>query len=98
MKSARELAMEKTAKWVSKEGAGLSEEQKKRISEIEAEFRAKVAEAEIMQEQKIQKALSGDPLAVESAVQALGEEFRKDREKWEEKKNREIETVRAQKA
>ena len=44
MKSALELAMEKTEKLLSKQSAGLSDAQKKRIAEIEAECRAKVAE------------------------------------------------------
>ena len=95
MKSALELAMEKTAKLLSEDRASLSEEQKKRVAEIEAEFRAKVAEAEIMLEQKIRKAHAQDPLSAGSAIEALREELLKDKEAWEKKKNREIEKVKS---
>jgi hypothetical protein len=86
--------MERTAKLVSEESAGLSEEQKKKIADIEAEFRAKVAEGEIMLEQKVRKALSTDPGSAESLMEGLREEFLKDKEEWEAKKNRDIGKVR----
>ncbi|MFQ5693230.1 MAG: hypothetical protein ACE5IM_09330 [Nitrospinota bacterium] len=97
MKSARELAMEKTAKWASGDRAGLSDEQKKRIAEIEAEFRAKGAEAEIMLEQKIRQAWAGDPVSAEAEVESLREAFRREQEALEAKKRREIESVRGKK-
>jgi hypothetical protein len=94
MKSALELAMERTSKLVSEETAGLSEDQKKRIAEIEAEFRAKVAEAEIMLEQKIRGAQTGDPESTQALVDVLREEFGRDKESWEGKKTQEIEKVK----
>ncbi|MFQ5912730.1 MAG: hypothetical protein ACE5JS_06085 [Nitrospinota bacterium] len=98
MKSALELAMEKTTKFVSEDRADLSEEQKKRIGEIEGEFRAKVAEAEIMRKQKIREIHSEDPASAVSAAQTLREEFLKDKEAWESKKIQEIERVKGKKA
>lgn len=98
MKSALELAMEKTAKLVSREDAGLSEDQKKRIAQVEAEFRARVAEAEIMRDQKIRKARAGDPAEAAAAIQALQEGFLKDKEAWEAKRNREIAKVKGERS
>ena len=97
MKSAQELAMEKTEKLVTEKDAGLSEAQKKRIAELEAEFRAKVAESEIMLEDRMRKAASGDPVSAEAAVQALLEEHRRDKEAWETKKDRGIAGVKEKK-
>lgn len=97
MKSAQELAMEKTEKLVTEKDAGLSEAQKKRIAEFESEFRAKVAEAEIMLEDRMRKAASGDPASAEAAVQALLEEHRRDKEAWETKKDRGIAGVKGKK-
>ena len=94
MKSALELAMEKTEKLVSKQSTGLSDAQKKRIAEIEAECRAKVAEAEIMLEGKMRDAVSGDPASAEAAVLALREVHLKDKEAWAAKRDREIAGVK----
>jgi len=94
MKSALELAMEKTSKLVSEETAGLSDAQKGRIAEIEAEFRAKVAEGEIMLEQKIRQAQSGPPESVQARIETLREEFARDKEGWESKKKQEIQKIR----
>jgi hypothetical protein len=94
MKSALELAMEKTEKLLSKQSAGLSDAQKKRIAEIEAECRAKVAEAEIMLEGKMRDAVSGDPGSAEAAVLALREEHLRDKETWAAKRDREVAKVK----
>jgi hypothetical protein len=94
MKSALELAMEKTEKLVSKQSAGLSDAQKKRIAEIEAECRAKVAEAEIMLEGKMRDAASGDPGSAEAAVLALREDHLRDKETWAAKRDREVAKVK----
>ena len=94
MKSALELAMEKTEKLVSEESAGLSDAQKKRIAEIEAECRAKVAEAEIMLEGKMRDAVSADPESAEATVLALREEHLRDKETWAAKRDREVAKVK----
>ncbi len=94
MKSALELALEKTAKMISEEDSDLNDGQKKLISEIEAEFQAKVAEAEIMLEQKIKGIAASDPESSEVAIDGLREEFRKDKEGWESKREREITKVK----
>ncbi len=96
MKSALELAMEKTSRLVSEETAGLSDAQKKRIAEIEAECRAKIAEAEIMLDQKIRGAHAGDRESTQALVDSLREEFARDKESWEEKKNQEIRKVKGE--
>ncbi len=98
MKSALELAMEKTAKMVSQEDSELTESQKKRISGIEAEFQAKVAEAEIMLEQKIRGIDAADPELAEAVLESLGEEFRKEKESWASKRDREIAKVKGKKS
>ena len=98
MKSALELAMEKTAKMVSQEDSELTESQKRRISDIEAEFQAKVAEAEIMLEQKSRGIDAADPELAEAALESLREEFRKDKESWASKRAREITKVKGKKS
>ncbi|MBI4596696.1 MAG: hypothetical protein HY730_10050 [Candidatus Tectomicrobia bacterium] len=48
MKSAIELAMERSKRMSGGEEPSLSEEQKKEISEIRTKYKAKIAEAEIL--------------------------------------------------
>jgi hypothetical protein len=96
MKSAIDLALERTTRFKKDaKDAALPEEKRKRISEIEKEYQAKVAETEILLESRLKKVVQ--TLAPEEApiqIEALREEFQKDRESLNKKKVLEIEKVK----
>ena len=96
MKSAVELALERTARFKKEaEEAALPEEKRKRIAEIENEYRAKVAEAEILLEEKVKKALHTlPPKEARARIEARREEYRRERESLNRKKILEIERVK----
>jgi len=87
MKSALELAMEKSARLGGDKK--LSDAQKKEIAELRKIGEAKVAEAEIMSQKKMGEA-GGDP----AAAAALAEQLRRDKEKINEDTERKIARVR----
>jgi len=97
MKSAIELALERTARFKKEaEEAALPEEKRRRISEIEKEYQAKVAEAEILLEEKFKKALQTlPPEEAPIHIEALRETFQKERESLNKKKFLEIEKVKS---
>ena len=96
MKSAIELALERTTHFKKDaEKAALPKEKIKRISEIEKEYQAKVAETEILLESRFKKVVQ--TLAPEEApihIEALREEFQKERESLNKKKLLEIEKIK----
>ncbi|MFQ5701242.1 MAG: hypothetical protein ACE5HU_05305 [Acidobacteriota bacterium] len=79
MKSAYEIAMEKLAKKDAEQGiAGttLNEDQKNKVAEVRAFYRAKLAEREILHQSDLNKArLAGDP----ESISRMEEEYRRDR-------------------
>lgn len=81
--------MEKTEKMEGKKRKGLTSDQKERIGEIRKIAESKVAEAEIMMNDKVSKALQ-DP----SVVEVLREGFQKEKRKIEEKAENNIEKIR----
>ncbi|MBI4828620.1 MAG: hypothetical protein HY804_07395 [Nitrospinae bacterium] len=89
MKSALELAMEKSARLTGDKK--LSEAQKKEIAELRRIGEAKIAEAEIMCQKKLGET-GGDP----AAAAALAEQLRRDREKINEQTERKIAGVRGE--
>ena len=93
MKSALEIAMEKTAG--AQEGGKLTDEQRGAIGDLEKEYQAKVAEQEIMIESKI-KALAAQATGPEfqQQVHALREQLVQERERLEAEKNAKIQAVR----
>lgn len=90
MKSAYELAMEKLG---DEKFQQLSDEQKNEIAEIERKYQSKIAEAEVMSQDKIKKAL-GEPNLVEQIRNDLVVEIASFREKSEQNK----ELIRTRKA
>ncbi len=93
MKSALELAMEKTAR--TQEGGSLTDEQRSQIGELEKEYQAKIAEMEIMVESRI-KMMASQEVGAEFGDQVglLREEMAKERELLEKEKATKIQAVR----
>lgn len=93
-KSAWEIALEKLQKQDRERGetgpASLSAGQKKSIAEIRARFQARMAEAEILHRSNQAKA-AGDAEALEK----LEEEFRIERRRIEDQREREIAKTRS---
>ena len=87
MKSSYELAMERLNK--SAPSVKLSEDQKKRIAELEAEYKAKIADREILIRGQIVKAVDkGDDEAVAQLEKQLVSDRKSFAAELEEKKER----------
>ncbi len=97
MKSALEIAMEKTAG--VQQGGKLTDEQRSAIGDLEKEYQAKIAEQEIMVESKI-KLLAAQATGPEfqEQVYALREQLAQERERLEEEKKAKTQAVRDQSA
>lgn len=93
MKSALEIAMEKTA--AAQQGGGLTDGQRSAIGDLEKEYQAKIAEQEIMIESKI-KTLAAQATGPEfqQQVYALREQLLQERERLEGEKKAKIQSVR----
>lgn len=95
MKSALELAMEKTAG--AQQGGKMTDEQRKGIADLEKEYQAKIAEQEIMVESKIKTlAVQAQGHELQQQVHALREQLVQERERLESEKNTKIQAVRDQ--
>ena len=93
MKSALEIAMEKTAG--AQEGGKLTDEQRGAIGDLEKEYQAKIAEQEIMIESKIKAlAVQAQGHEFQQQVHALREQLVQERERLEAEKNAKIKAVR----
>lgn len=87
MKSAYELAMERLNK--ASPQVKLTEDQKKRLAELDSQYAAKIAEREITLNSEIQKATAqGDFENVEKLQQQLVQERRTLQAELEEKKQK----------
>ena len=96
MKSAIELAMEKTEELVDNQHK-LSEEQLAAISDIRNEYEAKWAEQEIALKQRIAKlAQETDPQAFAENQRQLHEEMNQVRDRIYSERDEKIESVRRQ--
>lgn len=92
MKSALEIAMEKTA---AREGGALTDEQKATIAELEKEYQAKIAEQEIMVETQINKAAANAPgPEFNEAVSVMRQQLAEERNRLEAEKAAKIQAVR----
>ena len=89
MKTAYELAMERLNQTAPLKK--LTEEQKKRIAETDARYRAKIAEKEIAFQGKIEAARNAGDF---EAMEALQQEFARERLKLEEELEAEKEKIR----
>ena len=97
MKSALEIAMEKTAKM--QEGGSLTDEQRDKIGSLEKEYKAKIAEREIMAESKIKTiAMQEEGRAFSEHVTQLREHLAQEKAQLEEEKAAKIKAVREGKA
>ena len=96
MKSAIELAMEKTEELVDNQNK-LSEEQLEAISDIRNEYEAKWAEQEIALKQRLAKlAQEADPQGFAEQQRQLQEEMNQVRDRIFSERDGKIEAVRAQ--
>ena len=87
MKSAYELAMERLEK--SSPSVSLTENQKKKIAEIDSMYRAKIAEKELFLKDQIRKAQAAGKFdEVESQEKQLSSEIRRLQEECEAKKEK----------
>lgn len=87
MKSAYELAMERLQK--QQPSVKLTDEQKKELAEIDAMFKAKIAEKELFLKEQIQKAQSAGKFdEVEPIEKQLAAEIRRLQEDCESKKEK----------
>ena len=84
MKSAYELAMEKFGSEAVKK---LTDEQRKKIADIDSRYQSKIAEAEVMSNQKLKKA-EGDVQQIEQIRNDLAVEIASYREKAEREKEK----------
>ncbi|MXZ75590.1 MAG: hypothetical protein F4207_13480 [Gemmatimonadetes bacterium] len=95
MKSALEIAMEKTAS--AQQGGKLTDEQRKGIADLEKEYQAKIAEQEIMVESKIKAlAVQAQGHELQQQVHALREQLVQERERLEADRNTKIQALRDQ--
>jgi hypothetical protein len=85
MKSAYELAMSRLEK--QSPTRALTEDQKRRIAEVDSEITAKIAEKKVFLEGEIQKA-AGDPVAQDELRRQLASEIARLEEKREERKQK----------
>lgn len=91
MKSAYELAMERLA--AAQPAVNLSDEQKRRIADIEAKCRADIAAKELLLGGEMDKArATGDADAMAQLQRQLADETRR----FEERRDREKDAVRAE--
>ena len=87
MKSAYELAMERLEK--ASPSVALTEEQKKEIAEVDATYRAKIAEKELFLKEQIRKAQGAGKLEeAESLEKQLASDIRRLQEECEAKKEK----------
>ena len=87
MKSAYELAMEKLDREQG-QSKPVSEDQKKRIAEVDSRLKAKIAEIEILEDPKIAAAkMGGDMDAVHILQEEKNRDIAKARDRAETEKN-----------
>ena len=92
MKTAFELAMERLNK-NQPPPSQLSEDQKKQLAEIDAKFKAKIAENELFLEREIAKARTTGDF---EALQQLSRQLANDRKNLEAERDTQKDAVRAQ--
>ena len=106
MRSALEIAMEKTTKIgerAREELSRLSPQQREEIEEIKKIYAGKIAEKDILFQQELMKGTGGAPIEemeghlppeAREAVNALREKFREEREALEAERDEKIEAVK----
>ena len=93
LKSSYELAMERLRKKDDEAGIEarpITDAQKTAIAEIRSFYQAKIAQADVLYRSKLQRASNAEER------DALTQEFRRDRERFESARDAKIENIRAQ--
>ena len=97
LKSVRELSLERSEKLVPelKNKKKITKQQKERINDIRKEYIAKIADKDVMMQDKLGKFNDRiPPDEIKYAMEALQKEFAEEKKILEEKMEREIESVR----
>ena len=97
LKSAWELSLERSEKLVPelKNKKEITEEQKKKISDIRMEYKAKIADKDIMLQDKLRKLHDRiPPEEMQHAMVELQKEFAEEKKVYEDKMEKEIESIR----
>tara|TARA_B100000953_G_scaffold174044_1_gene143402 strand:+ start:321 stop:626 length:306 start_codon:yes stop_codon:yes gene_type:complete len=97
LKSAWELSLERSEKLVPelKNKKKITKQQKEKISDIRKEYKAKIADKDVMMQDKLRKLHDRiPPEEVKCAMEELQNEFVEEKKALEEKMEKEIESVR----
>ncbi len=97
LKSAWELSLERSEKLVPelKNKKEITEEQKKKIGDIRMEYKAKIADKDVMLQDKLRKLHDRIPLEeMQHATVELQKEFAEEKKAYEDKMEKEIESIR----
>ena len=97
LKSAWELSLERSEKLVPelKNKKEITEEQKKKISDIRMEYKAKIADKDVMLQDKLGKLHDRiPPEEMQHATVELQKEFAEEKKAYEDKMEKEIESIR----
>ncbi len=106
MKSALEIAMEKTSgigEQARQELEKLSPEQRSKIEEIRKTYEGKIAEKDVLHQQELLKMTGGTPLDIaeahlepeaKEAIDALRQKFREERDTLEMERDDKIEAIK----
>ena len=97
LKSAWELSLERSEKLVPelKNKKKITKRQKEKISDIRKEYKAKIADKDVMMQDKLRKLHDRiPPEEVKYVMEALQKEFVEEKKALEEKMEKEIESVR----
>ena len=97
LKSAWELSLERSEKLVPelKKKKKITEKQKEMISDIRKEYKAKIADKDVMLQDKLRKIHNRiPPNDIQHATEELQKEFAEEKKALEEKMEKEIESAR----
>ena len=97
LKSAWELSLERSEKLVPelKNKKKITKQQKEKISDIRKEYKAKIADKDIMMQDTLRKLHDRiPPEEIKSAMEELQNEFVEEKKALEKKMEKEIESVR----
>ena len=98
LKSSYELALEKLrASGAEDEIVKLSDEQKAEIAELRRQYKAKLAEKELAQQDALRKAMKGDPAEYLAQRERLEQELLGERRRLEAELERKLEAIRGRK-
>ena len=97
LKSAWELSLERSEKLVPelKNKKKITKKQKEKISEIRKEYKAKIADKDVMLQDKLQKLhYRTPPEEIQFAVEELQKKFLEEKKAFEEEMEKKIESAR----